>query len=647
MATTQQFESATATVARTFSRDDKISVVFKGEKAATTKGMIMLPKLPDGAEISPVLMAAGRGYVDHEVGHQLMTPFTKESVEGLSAWGKFLLNAMEDMRIERGMTQMYPSMRDNFDATARVVNTRLLKQFEEDPESFGTMRAALPLAVTMAGRALMKYGMNGRDVFVKLPEDVREKALELAKFALTVPTGVIGTSVNRRSAHNHFKKLVAKALAVDAELKEAEKEEEEAKPAPTHVIPAGEPEHGREIEGEAGEEEDGGGAPGGSSGELPETEGEASTTEKTYKVIDFETSQAIEAMKEQAQSTGAVSHDVYKLVRTDFDVRFDRDMAKNRLTYQKVMESGTWAEIYASRMNLSCGMAIYAETRDRMQADMMMMKRRVERALLSQMTAHWAGGHTSGQRIDLRRVGEVVGFSKAQYKRKIEVTEMNTAVTLLVDLSGSMFRGEKVRMATQATIAMAEILELAGVPCEVLGFHNPITDFNRMYWSNRGDTLDGMMKDAARRGASRWTPLVMPVFKRWSDTLRASKNALGNIKHLVGGSNADADAILKAWDGLRQRPESRKILMVISDGLPAIEGQGDSRALRRATVAAVKHVTAQGCECVGLGLEDSSVQQFYPRNVVILDAADFGKAMVDQIGKLLLGEGFDARRKVA
>ncbi|MER4287790.1 porphyrin biosynthesis protein [Klebsiella pneumoniae] len=81
-------------------------------------GMVNIPSIPDDA--SPALMNAIRGFLDHEVGHLL---FTDEKVvkkmRNTKAFG--LWNALEDVYIERRMSEVFTGSRRNLLSTRNLM----------------------------------------------------------------------------------------------------------------------------------------------------------------------------------------------------------------------------------------------------------------------------------------------------------------------------------------------------------------------------------------------------------------------------------------------------------------------------------------------------------------------------------------------
>jgi len=96
------------------------------------------------------------------------------------------------------------------------------------------------------------------------------------------------------------------------------------------------------------------------------------------------------------------------------------------------------------------------------------MRRKLERAWMSKDNRDWDGGREDG-RLDTRRFVGAFNGRQDVFKKREPRAEMDTALTVLIDLSGSM-GGSKIRIAEQCAIALAEAVDKTGVAYEVLGF---------------------------------------------------------------------------------------------------------------------------------------------------------------------------------
>jgi Mg-chelatase subunit ChlD len=166
---------------------------------------------------------------------------------------------------------------------------------------------------------------------------------------------------------------------------------------------------------------------------------------------------------------------------------------------------------------------------------------KVRAFLMARKVAKYRTGYRSG-RLDTNRLTEVLRGKDDIFRRREDVRMVNTAVSLLVDASGSM-GGDKYTHACAAAIMMAEALQGIGVDVEIAGF----TEFGY------GDNT--LCHEIATPFGQRF------VKERALDVF----DVLGSNLY----ENADGESILYAYSRLKKQQQPKKILIVLSDGSPA------------------------------------------------------------------------------
>jgi cobalamin biosynthesis protein CobT len=173
---------------------------------------------------------------------------------------------------------------------------------------------------------------------------------------------------------------------------------------------------------------------------------------------------------------------------------------------------------------------------------------------------------------------------------------LDTAIEVLLDLSGSMGNGDSPSCAAyyckRIAIALAEAWEPLRIPNEFIGFSNE--------HSRRAGTPD---PDCVRRA-----PFDFHVFKAWGERLKVCRERFS----LIAGhwDNADGEAVLAAGQRLAMRKEKRKMLVVISDGVPCHAGIPSS-VLDKHLRETVKRITRAGIEVLGVGAGTEAPVNFY------------------------------------
>jgi cobaltochelatase CobT len=136
----------------------------------------------------------------------------------------------------------------------------------------------------------------------------------------------------------------------------------------------------------------------------------------------------------------------------------------------------------------------------------------------------------------------------------------DTAITLLVDHSGSM-RGQNALLTVVAVDVVTDMLVRLGVQIEILGF-------TTMSW--HGGLSRKLWKSSGRpKNPGRLCDLLHIIYKSFDDLPGPSRRALLNMfRPDLLKENVDGEAIEWASGRLLERPETNKIMIMLSDGAP-------------------------------------------------------------------------------
>ena len=193
------------------------------------------------------------------------------------------------------------------------------------------------------------------------------------------------------------------------------------------------------------------------------------------------------------------------------------------------------------------------------------------------------------------------------FRRHVTSDTLDTAVSLLVDCSGSM-SGDKFETACASAAAMALALKPLHITYNVLGFTN----------------------DCDRNEE----PIVW-VFNDWQENVNQSE--LVNRFATASGAlwnNSDGDAIAWAHNYVAPRKEKRKILIVLSDGSPAgRHWAGDISSYTKQVTTSIEEKSP--VELYGIGIMDTNVKKYYKKNVVINDTSSLAPAILSILDKAL------------
>jgi cobaltochelatase CobT len=277
---------------------------------------------------------------------------------------------------------------------------------------------------------------------------------------------------------------------------------------------------------------------------------------------------------------------------------------------------------------------------ERLKGAVARLANRLQRQLLAQQQRSWTFDLEEGV-LDTARLTRVVTdpMSPLSFKEESEQEFRDTVVTLLLDNSGSM-RGRPIMIAALTADILARTLERCGVKVEILGFTTKA-------WKG-GRSRDDWIEANKPRDPGRLNDLRHIIYKSAESPIRRAHNNLGlMMREGLLKENIDGEALLWAHERLMMRPESRRILVVISDGAPVddtTQSQNKSGYLEshlREVIADIERRSNIQLLAIGIGHD---VTRWYKRAVTITDAEQLGGAITNQLAELF-GEKEPKARK--
>lgn len=203
------------------------------------------------------------------------------------------------------------------------------------------------------------------------------------------------------------------------------------------------------------------------------------------------------------------------------------------------------------------------------------------------------------------------GFNERIFKNKIDNKTLDAAITVLVDMSGSM-GGDKAYYALASTLLVNEVCSTLNVPVEILGF------------------TDGCKSFSGPKP-------IMFVYKSFND-LRVNDDSLKEYFALSSSfmnGNPDGENILWSYDRLNKRKEKKKLLIVMSDGSPA--ASKSSRGLEEFTGKVISEIEAsKSVDIYGLGLCSNSVEEYYKAHSVVREPEEIPSKLIELIERKIL-----------
>ena len=255
---------------------------------------------------------------------------------------------------------------------------------------------------------------------------------------------------------------------------------------------------------------------------------------------------------------------------------------------------------------------------------------RLQRLLLAQQNRAWEFDLEEGL-LDPARLARVVvdPMHSLSFKREKDTDFRDTVVALLLDNSGSM-RGRPITVAATCADILARTLERCGVKVEILGF-------TTRAWKG-GQSREAWLAQGKPANPGRLNDLRHIIYKAADSPWRRARKNLGlMMREGLLKENIDGEALDWAHKRLLGRPETRKILMMISDGAPVDDSTlsvNPGNYLERHLRWVIEDIeTRSPVELIAIGI-GHDVTRYYRRAVTIVDAEELGGVMTEKLAEL-------------
>ena len=252
---------------------------------------------------------------------------------------------------------------------------------------------------------------------------------------------------------------------------------------------------------------------------------------------------------------------------------------------------------------------------------------RLQRLLQAKMNTSWNYDLEEGI-LDSARLHRVITnpASHLSFKQETDHVFKDTLITLLIDNSGSM-RGRSINIAAVCADIIGATLERCQIKTEILGF----TTKN---WKG-GDSKQKWSFNGSRANPGRLNDLRHIIYKSADENWRRSRKSLGiMLKEGLLKENIDGEALLWSFKRSIQRPEKRKILIVISDGAPVddstLSANNDlylDNHLRE-IINQIENYESVELSAIGIGHD---VTKYYKNAISIIRAEELGEILLDKL----------------
>ena len=238
-------------------------------------------------------------------------------------------------------------------------------------------------------------------------------------------------------------------------------------------------------------------------------------------------------------------------------------------------------------------------------------KATIQRILRSLDLVGW-NTHEETGRLDRKAFTRYATGSTAVFSKRHHVEAQASAVTILIDCSGSMGNGQRIETAQSVAIQLSKMLDKANASFNVVGFYGGQGHASQY---PTGATTDAIVATVE------YTEFI--PFKTWNESLTKASAKLGSISRWAKHSTPDYSALSISLEELSKRDEQRKILFFLTDA----DSYTKSHMVHLQGIA-----DNLGIKIIAIGVGKTDVEQCFKiaqnvENVNNLADASFGKLL--------------------
>ena len=250
----------------------------------------------------------------------------------------------------------------------------------------------------------------------------------------------------------------------------------------------------------------------------------------------------------------------------------------------------------------------YFEARERISNSIMKISQYTRSALFTLSRCKKMTGQESGT-LDKRRLVDIaMGTKRNIFYHTTKGISLDTAITILLDASGSMYDNEEE--VRSLCIALAEAFENMKMKFEILGFTTGYSDVD----------FESSVNPHRTRINKK---LVTYLFKQFHERYTTCKYRIGNYKAI--SENIDGESLMIAWNRNKAQKAKRHIVFVVSDGLPSCHPISET-LLQEDLKRTISVIRKQQGEVYAFGINTKSPEIYYGEEnfVYIEDVSNLG-----------------------
>ena len=596
------FKKALAEATKVMADDAELSVTYSVDPPGSTNDSIRLPQVSRRMTAQEVRLA--RGTADAlALRHKFHDASTFDRYVPQGQMARDIYDAMETARCEAVGGRAMPGTHTNIDAK---IENEALRQ------GFGDIREASQAPLATAAGYLVRHLATGRD----LPPDAANVMNLWRDFIEGQTDGSLGTIEDILADQAEFAKFTRKIirdlgygdqLGDDPDLEDEDAEDQ----ADAEDDQEDQPDSTGEDD-DAEEQDDA------NPEQSQDKQQDASTAQVSMDdMADSDMGEEMELPEGEAPLEPPAPQPV-----SDADPQY--------MVYRTEFDEEIRAEDLAEPQELERLRAYLDQQLEPLKGAVSRLANKLQRRLQAQQNRSWEFDLEEGT-LDAGRLARVIANPTTPLSFKVEKdTEFrDTCVTLLLDNSGSM-RGRPISIAAICADVLARTLERCSVKVEILGF-------TTRAWKG-GQSREEWLSEGRPQGPGRLNDLRHIIYKNADAPWRRARPNLGlMMKEGLLKENIDGEALEWAHRRMAIRHESRKILMVISDGAPVDDSTLSVNPANylekhlRDVIAMVEKRRQVELLAIGIGHD---VTRYYDRAVTITDVEQLAGAMTEQLAAL-------------
>jgi cobalamin biosynthesis protein CobT len=592
---------------RVIGRNTGVKIQWGAATPSTDGDTIYLPAFPAGTVLDQKQEVLFNGFLDHETAHVRWTNITavqQDQTLKTDGFYRMIFNILEDVRIENAQIERYPGSKRHLD----FINADASDKIARKPELFQKPESRFTLW-------LLQEAYKFRDFHYKL----------ISNDALNRKYAQIQTLLPQILSARSTEDLLPLAKQIRELYDEAEEQDSQQNDSQ-------ESQSRSSSQGQQGQ-----GSP---NGRQPSTQNDRQESpENSGQPEDGDNDQGSTASPSQSQNGNQTGNDGADSMQA-LEQLLDKAQGLRRLM-REVTENNSQSnqeaaslrgQMYRTRMfgtriippftgrdkvfvDIKKNEKEYRRVSQSISPYMKAARKFLQLLLQSKNRRGWYRGLEDGE-LDLEALPFIRMGAKNVKKVHYQTRSMNTAILILVDLSGSMEQNS----TTAAAILSSEALStFSNVKFAIVGF-------------TTGET-DGLANvDAGHYG--RISSLYMPLFKDFNEPYGKARYRLGSLS--TSRYTPLGDAYGKALEKLSLRREPKRILWIISDGEPEFYRGNTEHCEYSYLMQLHRNAKKLHIETVGLEIGDKcSLHHYVDTSTKIEKPEQLPTAMLDLLKQMI------------